>query len=87
MCLRCFVYDQDAYDFADVVTIPWTKIDDIAYQPMIIAQDRTITSPQRGTHNSTKRMLKIFTTYIRFSNQYMEGFLCQDITRENFDKF
>ena len=54
ICVRHFFYDQDAYDFADVVTIPWTEIDNITYQPMIIAQDGTITSPQRGIRNSTK---------------------------------
>ena len=87
ICVRHFLYDQDAYDFADLVTIPWTEIDNITYQPLALAQDGTITSPQRGIRDPTKRMLKLFTAYIRFSNQYMEGFLYQDITKENFDAF
>ena len=54
ICVRHFLYDQDAYDFADLVTIPWTEIDNIAYQPLTLAQDGTITSPQRGIRNPTK---------------------------------
>ena len=54
VCIRRFFYDQDVYDFVDVVTIPWPKIDNIPYQCMIIAQDGTITSPQRGIREPTK---------------------------------